>query len=488
MSSTAATIWIAAAAAIALAACAQSPNSSTSTSQDANVITVPTSGTIESISTSPLPLIPAFSESIDDYYVTCGSGSNALAVTVDDAAGESTSMYAVPVNDAVAVGDYWIRCLPPDFPAITVTAHPDVGSATTGYYLVTSVPYAAVLDIHGTPIWYEAAESACDLESFATDTLSYMPNAEYPYAFDPSTMFEVEQLDGSAGSTLVLQSPDAPTNEHELRLLANGDYLIFADQITAHVDLTGLGTFGSDEFIDDCKVEELDPSGALVWSWLGSQHIDAVQESLLQTTNVFDGMTVDDVFHCNAIDVGSAGDLLISSRHASALYDIDKATGTVQWKLGGTAYNKDGAPHIAVVNDPQGGFNLQHDARFLANGDISLFDDHGLDGGSGSGVARGIELAVDHAAGSATIVWQALGEEESQYEGSFRRYADGDSVVGWGYLIGDPRILTEFDAAGSDVLDIAFTLATTFDELSYRAVKVPLTQLDHDVLRATAAQ
>jgi hypothetical protein len=80
-------------------------------------------------------------------------------------------------------------------------------------------------------------------------------------------------------------------------------------------------------------------------------------------------------------------------------------------------------------------------------------------------------------------LFQVLGDRQSMWTGSFRRYADGHSLVGWGYIPLDSRIATEVDAAGNDVLDI-----TSDGGSPYRVVKVPLTQLDITVLRATAAK
>jgi hypothetical protein len=123
---------------------------------------------------------------------------------------------------------------------------------------------------------------------------------------------------------------------------------------------------------------------------------------------------------------------------------------------------------------------MQHDARFLPNGDISLFDDHGANSG---GVARGVEYRIDFDSNTAGVEFQFLGTAQSGFEGSFRRYADGHSVIGWGYIASDPRVLTEIDENGQDVFDIA--LGGT---ASYRAIKVPVSQLDVDVLRATTAK
>jgi hypothetical protein len=246
------------------------------------------------------------------------------------------------------------------------------------------------------------------------------------------------------------------------------------------VDLTGLDGFEEDEAIADCEIQEIDPAGQLVWSWFASDHVDPVTESLEPATDVINGQTEIDVYHCNSIDLAANGDLLVSMRHTNAVFYIDRGTGDVVWKLGGTPVNKDGAACIRLVDDPQVEFTLQHDARFQPNGDVSLFDDHGV----GFGVARGVEYAIDHDAGTATVAWQFLGKNASAFEGSFRRYPDGESVIGWGGNAPDPRVVTEVDSDGNDVFDVSFAPQAQ----PYRAVKVPLSQLDIGMMRVTAGR
>jgi hypothetical protein len=110
-----------------------------------------------------------------------------------------------------------------------------------------------------------------------------------------------------------------------------------------------------------------------------------------------------------------------------------------------------------------------------------MFDDHGAP--SATGVARGVEYALDFTAKTATMTWQYLGKGVSQYEGSFRQYPDGHRVISWGYVPTDPRVITEIDQNGNDVLDIALGGVVT-----YRGVKVPLSQLDIGLLRTTTAK
>jgi len=442
-------------------------------------------GVVLSITVSPLTLSPPFGPGIQDYYVRCAAGPNSVTITVTSTTGVHATAAALTENQLIEPAPgYWLRCLPSDFPVVTVTTYPDAGSPTPGWYLATNTviaadagSYAMVLDTNGTPVWYQSGNSAIDLDSPATNTLSLMDNADGD--FETTAVWSIEAL---GASTTTVSAVGTPTDEHELQLLPNGDHLLFSYIVEQGIDLEGLEGFTGDETMADCQIQEVSPSGALVWSWLASDHIDPVQESI-EPLVVPDGDTdVVDVFHCNSIDVDASGNLLLSVREANAAYYIDKSSGVILWKLGGTSYNKDGAALIQVVNDPQATFNMQHDVRFQAGGNVSMFDDHGAV--VGSGVARGVEYALDADAGTATIAFEFLGIQQSQYMGSFRRYADGESVIGWGNATPDPRAVTEMNASGADVLDIAFPGGNT----TYRAIKVPIAQLDAMTLRTAAGQ
>jgi hypothetical protein len=429
------------------------------------------------VKVSPLTLTPAFSASVSDYYVRCAAGANPLTVSVTDTSGTTEYALTAVENQAIVVDDqYWIRCLPSDFPTIAVTQYPDVGAPTAGYYLVNSTTYAMALDTNGTPVWYTHGSSMANVDSPAPDEISFMPAATAPFGTSATAAFVVDALDTNTSTTIV--SPDGDTDPHELQLLPNGDHLLFTYPIESGVDLSGLDSFTSNETMADCEIDEVSPSGSLVWSWLVSDHVDPVMESLEPQTESDNGQTVIDVFHCNSIDVDSTGNLLLSLRHANAVFYIDRSTGLVEWKLGGAAYNKDGATHIVVQNDPETTFSMQHDARFQAGGDISLFDDHG----AGTGPARGIEYSLDHTTNVATVVWQFPGTTASLAEGSFRKYPDGERVIGWGAVSNGTRIFTETNSNAEDVLDIEFS----GDIATYRAVKVPTSELNINVLRRTA--
>jgi hypothetical protein len=427
------------------------------------------------ITVTPLTLSPRFSPSIHDYYVRCAAGDNLVTLQTLDGSGLSSTTFHMLEDQEIEVGgQYWIRCLPHDFPTITVTFHPMAGSPTPGFYLVDSGKYGIVLDTQGTPVWYARASNVLNVDSLAPNTISLMPNAVGAFGTSATGRYDMYALDSATTTTLM--AVGSPTDGHELRALPNGNHLLLTYPTEEGVDLTGLQTYGSEETMADCEVQELDPAGQLVWSWLASDHLDPRQESMQPLLQSVNGTSLVDVFHFNSIEVDTQGNLLLSARHANAVYYVERPSGKVLWKLGGTAYNKDGAPHIEVVGDPQTTFSLQHDARFVPNGHLTLFDDHG----ASPGVARGVEYMLDFEANTAKVAFQFQGTAQSEYEGSFRRYPDGESVVGWGYIPSDPRVVTEVNATGQDVLDIAFG-----GQNSYRAIKVPLSALDIRLLRST---
>ena len=446
------------------------------TGDGSNPIPVAANGTVTSLATTPLTLTPSFSPLVSDYYVRCAAGDNPLTLTVTDGSGTRLSTLVLSEDQATTVaGQYWIRCLPHDFPHITVTR---AGTPTPGYYLVNSIGFAAVFDTNGVPVWYARGASVVNVDSPAVNVISLMPNATQSFGSSLDSKFQLHSLvDGSVTDIVAL---NGATDAHELRTLPNGDHLLFTYPIESGVNLAGLQSFGATDTMADCKIEEIDPAGALVWSWLASDHVDPVQESIEPATVTVHGAAVRDVFHANSIEVDALGNLLISMRQTNALFYVERTTGKVLWKLGGSAFNKDGAALIQIHNDPETAFTMQHDARFLPNGHVTLFDDHG----AGTGVARGVEYAIDHGAGVATLVFQFLGVAASAYEGGFRRYADGESVIGWGYDPSDLRVVTELDANGKDVFDVAFDGMNP----TYRSVKVPLSQLDINLMRQSAGK
>jgi Arylsulfotransferase (ASST) len=461
-----------------------------------------------------VPLVPPFSPGTHDYYVRCQSGANALDVSWVAPPG-SSALLVQPVltgsasrkTDPDSTSEYWVRCLPSDFPLLEMTLHPDAGTVTLGYYLLgnQTVPtgrsgYAMMLDPNGVPIWYYRqlqGAATMDVDSVIGDTVSFIP-------YLPDATFEIDHV------ATFDASYTRPSDDHELRSLSNGDLLVFQDP-TEVADLTGLTlpvsgggveALGPNELIQACVIQETDASGNVVWQWKATDHFDPVQDmSLLQPAfQESKGQVLVQPFHCNSIDVAANGDLLVSARDMNSVFYVQKSTGKVLWKMGGSTYSKDGAVYVPV-DDP---FYGQHDARFLpgwsytctggGGGQISLFDDETGETAVARAVVYDVTIAggtaetdggcAPNAAGSgATLAWQHRGAMSILETGSFRISPDGSRTIGWGRpASGQTVVFSEVDEAGRDLLDFYFPEATT----SYRVIKVPASAFDLDDLRRSA--
>jgi hypothetical protein len=526
-----------------LAACATSPSTfvgednGAPASLDARAPYLTALAVADGVSRATVTLVPEFSSNVFDYYVRCRATANALAVTMTGSPGAETltleptpsparaatqtvslnvredqAIVAIATNGA-ATTQYWVRCLPHDFPRLQMDAHPSAGRPPPGYYLVGNrllpegtAGYAMVLNGYGVPVWYHREPQGVrvfDVDSFSPGSISIV-SAENQTAIP----FETHR---QAPLSTTYVAPDADIDVHELQVLPNGDYLAFSKPVRAGVDLTGLTVplpedsgeqaFGPGSTIQDTDIVEFDPTGKVVWTWVGSDHIDAVNEStvpeLVYRPEVAGGYAVD-TFHGNSIDVdGDNGNLLVSARNTDSVFYIDRSTGTILWKMGGTAYSKDHALYVPVA-DP---FRRQHDARLHGwsatclggSGQISLFDDESFSpsparavvydvvvGGAG-GRAGGCSAPSPRSRGG-VAVWQYRGSGNSAACGSFRISPDGSRVVGWGAGAQPEIVFTEVDLAGEDLLDLYFTDASS----SYRAIKVPLSALDLQTMRETA--
>jgi Arylsulfotransferase (ASST)/IPT/TIG domain len=450
------------------------------------------------ITTSDLELSPAFSPATTDYLLRCHPGVNTVGITLAGASGGSirvgslsgprvSSSVALVENQALVVEapdgkDFWIRCLPSDFPVLSVTRP---GKPPPGWYLTGNLgsakgsgTYAMILDSNGTPVWYQrtSGQGAINVTPLAKNVVAWASDPGPGFGTDPHSAFTVYNL--STQQTFQLRTATKPLDFHELLPLANGNFLLFASPLRAAVDLRSLG-LGSGQTIVDCVIEEVTGSGHLAWRWRASDHIE-VAESRHPFPVTVNRQLAYDIFHCNSIDQDpTTGDLLVSLRHTDAVYRIRRLTGAIAWKLGGNKIVGDGEPRLTITKDPEGAFHGQHDARFRPNGDVSLFDNRTWH----IGAARSVEYHINTRAGTATLVWEYRSPDDghSNATGAFRRYANGaDNLVAWGFK--PDSLFTEVDASGNVLLDVKLPRGDS----AYRAVKTPISQFDADLLHRTA--
>jgi Arylsulfotransferase (ASST) len=226
-------------------------------------------------------------------------------------------------------------------------------------------------------------------------------------------------------------------DEHEFAITPRGTALItFYDQ---QGDLI------------DSGFQEIDIATKQVrFEWHALGHI-ALSESYSERR----GNTPFDYFHINSVALGRDGNYLISARNTHAVYDIDRRTGAVIWRLGGKRSDFDMGPGTT--------FAWQHDAQWRGPTTISLFDD-----GAQPAVekqSRALLLRVDLRQRKVTLM-RAYSHPKhllSTSQGNMQVLPDGHIFVGWG---SEPTF-TEFARDGRVVFDGHFVKGAD----SYRAYK-----------------
>ncbi len=271
-----------------------------------------------------------------------------------------------------------------------------------------------------------------------------------------ATYTEVARIGGQNGRKADL---------HELRLTSRGTALFFADASVAHGPATPAPSLQPK--LMDCAIQEVDiATGAVLFEWHSVDHI-GVDESVVDAPTKPD--TVYDYFHGNSIEEDGDGRLIVSARNTSAVYKIDKGTGRVVWRLGGTKSD--------FAMGPGTTFALQHDARRQADGTLTIFDDNKAPNNS-----RGIVLRVDETAMTATLVreYPSPAHLLSTSQGNVQVLPNGHVFIGWGSV---PRF-SEFAADGRLILDAGFTATQSYRDQRHpwtgRPTEAPAVAVDAD--------
>ena len=366
---------------------------------------------------------------------------------------------------AQAPATYYVRCLPLDFLDWTASR---TGTTQAEYYIsavITGTPanYPAIFDNDGVPIWWAPKTQTLFAE--------LLPNGNVGWTKTDATPAEERRLDGSLVGT-VIPSVGVP-DQHDLLRLANGNYVMVGNVPRANVDFGSWGPSGpGTAALLDQVIQEITPAGAVVWSWDTADHVPVIETDPQWRSQLI--YAPYDAYHLNSIEETPTG-YIVSFRHLDAIYEIDKNTGDIVWKLGGSTRPES----LSVVGDPvfDGGshFGGQHDARLLlGDGSVTLFDD-GTDLGR---APRAVRYQIDAGARTATMLEQQTDADiapGSYCCGSTRRLEGGDWVFGWG----GTNLVSEMTSSGSRVFLMQFSPGVI-----YRALPVPFGVLDRAALRA----
>jgi PKD repeat protein len=413
-------------------------------------------------------LYPAFNPAIHDYVIRCTGAPVQMSVNSPDGWGVSVDgspMQRFAFNQSVplATGQeftfsvlhshvtttYYVRCMPRDFVNYTFTSN---GTAPYTMFAVDGATgnYTTVMDSNGVPIWWMRTSSG------ATDS-QVLPDGTYGFWDHGTAVDEIYSLSGQPIRSLVAQN--GATDQHELLLLENHDYIIDSYVNRSGVNLSQFGGPTNTTVIDG-EAEEITPSGQVVWVWNSSQHtsLSDTPQAWYDRQATFGAPY--DIFHLNAV-APRINTIMISARHNDAVYGIDKPTGNILWKLGGTTRPES----LTVVGDPQGSypFGGQHDSRWQPDGSITVHDNNF---GQAGQQPRVVHFSINPTNHTATYLdsFRDPSVTSALCCGSARRFSNGDTLVSWGY---NP-LVAMYDLSGHQLFGLHFP-----SSFSYRAIPVP---------------
>lgn len=255
-------------------------------------------------------------------------------------------------------------------------------------------------------------------------------------------------------------------DEHEFLLTPQGTALFIASK-PVRMDLRPFGG-PKNGAIEDSEVQEVSLStGKLMFSWDMLKHVNPANSEVSAASAPSTG-GVWDAFHMNSIDVGPAGQLLISARNTWAVYDVSKATGKILWQLGGKKSDFRFGPNAS--------FYWQHDARFRPGNRISMFDDGCCNMSPQTKPeqqSHGLILTLDFRTRRATVSRTYYHQPRlySQSQGDTQALANGDEFIGWG----QNQYYSEYAGAGNTkgqgLLNLVYDAKMPGSNISYRVFR-----------------
>ncbi|MCS6990760.1 MAG: aryl-sulfate sulfotransferase [Chitinophagales bacterium] len=270
-------------------------------------------------------------------------------------------------------------------------------------------------------------------------------------------------------------------DEHDFDIFPNGRRLMMAYDLQPGIDLSALAPGKDSMNVIGLIVQELDANNNVLFEWRSWDHLEFddamfwIQNSLMNLPN---GGTYDWI-HGNSVKYFEDTAILVCCRHTSSIMKISLNTGKIIWEFGGE--NND----WTILNDPDAFnapdgktyyFSGQHDAHFLPNGNLLMFnnDNNLLPTQSGAK-----EYQMNQSTMTATLVWRYVHPPYngvnmiSNAMGNAQRLPNGNTFINWGLIANVSQQfpkMTEVDAAGNIVWEFRWDV-DTINYCTYRGRK-----------------
>ena len=339
------------------------------------------------------------------------------------------------------------------FPTFTVPQPPGSGSDLDQGLIFQQLPSSPsnapnplATDLNGNVVWYYDAARAGLTHTYVGQSL--VPGGTVlllgvdQYAPLPATLDVLREID-LAGATVRETNINAVNAQlaalgdhaifsftHDVERLPNGDTAVIAPTERA-VDVNGTPT----EYVG-MSIVVLDTNFQVSWVWDSFDHLDVnrgptLGDELLrggadQLTASTPVLPAVDWLHMNAVSwVPEDGNLVVSLRAQDWVIKIDYANGAgdghIIWRLG------QGGDFAVNSTDPNPWFSHQHDAHFIDDTTLVVFDNGNTRRASDpTADSRGQVWKIDEQTMTATLVLNVDMGSYSPMFGSAQRLSNGD--------------------------------------------------------------
>jgi hypothetical protein len=294
------------------------------------------------------------------------------------------------VGTGSAEGMFTTGMLPSNMPAGMVTMG-DASATYAGWTLTNlqaslSAPARVVMyDQNGEVVWYYIHGTAGDSRGDVSTELIGDTVLVGPTSGTPARLVDLSGeviWEGPANSQSTLMS-------HFAMRAASGNYFL-----NREIDKAVMN--GSTR-IDDQRIEEITTDLDVVWSW-----------------NLFDHVppsgTKEELCHANHLLIDEENGILHYNCRWVGLFKIDRASGEILWRMGGSYDETSLGPGDFTFVPPESQFSDAHEPDLKADGTLLLYDNGGFGmGGGGNFHSRVVQYQVDETNMTATRTWEFPG-------------------------------------------------------------------------------
>ncbi len=294
------------------------------------------------------------------------------------------------------------------------------GNPSPGYFLIGSIDTDSVglIDNAGVLILPRQTGPAANITPTPYGGLTYYHGNLGKYVVLDATLQPIDTFGVEAPYT---------TDFHEGYQVRGRRYIVLGIEERA-IDMSSLIANGRyDAVVLGAIIQEFDRYGRKTFEWKSLDHIsplEATPDIDLRNKRI-------DYIHVNSIAEDADRNFLVSCRNLDQVIKINRATGSIMWRLGGTAASRS---DFSIVNDDNSGFHgfsHQHTPIRARNGDLVLFDNGNL---RPVPFSRAVAYRLDEESKTATKTWEYTSPEMqiSTAMGSIQELPNGNLLIGWG--------------------------------------------------------